>query len=501
MTVESTVLWRVHPDDDVAVALSPLSEGTRATCDGVAITLRADVPAGHKVALRVCDVDASVHKYGFPIGRATAAIAVGDWVHTHNLATRLSAHDAYTDRPRTPWEPPPVSGPTWSGYRRADGRVGTRNELWIIPTVGCVNATATRIAAKASARLEGIVDGVHAFPHPFGCSQLGDDLGTTRRLLAALLRHPNAGGVLVLGLGCENNQMAALLDAAGPLPDGRVRWFNSQAVGDELDAGVRAIEELAAVARHDVRTEVPLGELMLGMKCGGSDGFSGLSANPLLGLLAERLAGAGGTALLSEVPEMFGAEQLLMDRAVDDATYRATVALIDRFKSYFTAHGQSVHENPSPGNHAGGITTLEEKSLGAVQKGGRAPVVDVVRYGDAARPRAGGLALVEAPGNDAVSTAAMVAAGATLLLFTTGRGTPFGSLVPTLKVASNSAIATQKPHWFDLDAGRAFAGPGVAALADDAVALVLAVASGAQRAANERNDARELAIWKHGVTL
>ncbi|MCU0646544.1 MAG: altronate dehydratase family protein [Gemmatimonadaceae bacterium] len=499
---DAHALWRVHGDDDVAVALRPLAAGEAVSLAGERIDTLEAVPQGHKLALRARAVGDVVHKYGFPIGVVTAPIARGQWVHEHNLATRLREGAAYTTHARTPWRAAPLGGPTWMGYRRGDGRVGTRNEIWIIPTVGCVNTTAQRIAAAAAVRAAGRVDGVHAFPHPFGCSQLGDDLSDTRRLLASLLTHPNAGGVLVLGLGCENNQMAALLDAAGTLPDGRVRWFNSQDVGDEQADGASAIDALIEIASGDRREAVPFGELLLGLKCGGSDGLSGITANPLLGRIAERLTACGGTAMLSEVPEMFGAEQLLMDRAVDEGTYAAVVQLIERFKAYFVAHGQAVYENPSPGNHAGGITTLEEKSLGAVQKGGQAPVVEVVPYARRARARAGGLALVEAPGNDAVSTAAMVAAGATMLLFTTGRGTPFGSLVPTLKVASNAAIVARKPHWFDVDASRALTEPGgLDGLVEAAIATIGTIASGAARAANERNDARELAIWKRGVTL
>ncbi|MCU0633248.1 MAG: altronate dehydratase family protein [Gemmatimonadaceae bacterium] len=495
-------LWRVHDGDDVAVALRALEAGEAVPLDGETVHVRDAIPAGHKVALRAIGAGDAVHKYGFPIGAATSAIVPGSWVHTHNLATRLTADGTHREPTYGAWTPAPVSGPSWLGYRRADGRVGTRNEIWVLPTVGCVNTTAQRIAAAAAGRAAGRVDGVHAFPHPFGCSQLGDDLADTRRLLATLLSHPNAGAVLVLGLGCENNQMAALLDAAGPLAEGRVAWFNSQEVGDEQADGASAIDRLVERASADRREPVPFGELVLGLKCGGSDGFSGITANPLLGRIAERLAAAGGTALLSEVPEMFGAEQALMDRAVDAATFAATVAVIERFKAYFVAHQQPVHENPSPGNHAGGLTTLEEKSLGAVQKGGRAPVVGVVGYAERAQARAGGLVLVEAPGNDAVSTTAMVAAGATLELFTTGRGTPFGTLVPTIKVASNADVASRKPHWFDLDASRALTEPGgLDALTDEAIALVCAIASGTVRAANERNDARELAIWKRGVTL
>lgn len=501
---------RVHPDDDVAVALRPLAAGTEVAVGGARVTLADDVPAGHKLALRALGAGDPVRKYGEVIGAATAPVAAGAWVHAHNLATRLGGPPDDADRPgHRPAAPAGAApAPTFDGYRRRDGRVGTRNEVWIVNTVGCVNTAAERIA-RAAARLAGSehphLDGVHAFAHPYGCSQLGDDLAATQRVLAGLVRHPNAGGVLVLGLGCENNRLRELLALAGEggaVDPARLRSFNTQEVADEVEAGVEAVAELAAAMAADRREACPARDLVLGHKCGGSDGFSGLTANPLLGRLADRVTAFGGRVLLSEVPEMFGAERVLLGRAASAAVFDAGVAMVDDFKAYFRRHGQPVYENPSPGNRDGGITTLEEKSLGAVQKGGRAPVTDVRRYGAPVRAEsAGGLTLVEAPGNDGVSGTAMTAAGATLLLFTTGRGTPLGFPVPTLKVSSNSDLARRKPHWIDFDAGRLLDGAGVDALADELLALALDVASGRALANNERHGYREIAIWKAGVTL
>jgi altronate hydrolase len=372
--------------------------------------------------------------------------------------------------------------------------------LWVLNTVGCVNHAAERIARMASERFAGQVDGIHAFAHPYGCSQLGDDLRNTQRVLAGLIRQPNAGGVLILGLGCENNQLDALLALADPVDRARVKFFNTQDVIDELEQGTSAVAELVARVATDRRTDVPVSELVLGHKCGGSDGLSGITANPLVGRIADRLTSLGGSVLLTEVPEMFGAEQVLMDRAADESVFNGVVAMVNDFKKYFLDHGQAVYENPSPGNKAGGLTTLEEKSQGAIQKGGRATVVDVLRYGE--RIRRKGLSLLESPGNDGVSSTAMVVSGATLLLFTTGRGTPLGFPVPTIKISSNSDIAAKKPHWIDFDAGRLLStAVSVAQLEDELFALILAVASGERPANNERNGYREIAIWKDGVTL
>jgi altronate hydrolase len=365
-----------------------------------------------------------------------------------------------------------------------------------------VNHAAERIAQLGTQRYAGQVDGVYAFSHPYGCSQLGDDLRNTRRVLAGLMRHPNAGGVLVLGLGCESNQMDGLLDLAGDVDPERLRFFNSQEVPDEIEAGLEHLAALVARMEPDAREACPASDLVLGHKCGGSDGLSGITANPLVGRIADRLTALGGGVILTEVPEMFGAEQLLMNRAVDAAVFSGLVAMVNDFKAYFLRHGHPVHENPSPGNVAGGLTTLEEKSLGAIQKGGQAAVRGVLRYGEPTAPCEGGLWLLEAPGNDGVSSTALVASGATLLLFTTGRGTPLGFPAPTLKISSNTTIAAKKPHWIDLNAGALLDGTAtLEQLEEDLFGLILEVASGRKLASNERQGYREIAIWKEGVTL
>jgi altronate hydrolase len=458
------------------------------------------VPAGHKFALRALEQGEPVVKYGFPIGAMTQPAAAGSWLHSHNLRTQLEGMHEYAYTPSA-GRPRSVDGmPTFEGFRRADGRVGTRNEVWILNTVGCVNFVAEGIAKGAADRIGSAVDGVYAFGHPFGCSQLGDDLSHTQAVLAGLMRNPNAGGVLVLGLGCENNQMDALLARAGDVDRSRIRFFNSQDVMDERASGLTMVEELVARMADDRRTTIDASELVIGHKCGGSDGFSGISANAVVGRVADRLTSYGGGVLLTEVPEMFGAEQLLMNRATSEPVYEQLVAMINDFKAYFIRHGQNIYENPSPGNKAGGLTTLEEKSLGAIQKGGQAPVTRVLRYGEPAGP--GGLTLLEGPGNDGVSCTAMIASGATVLLFTTGRGTPLGFPVPTIKISSNSEIAAKKPHWIDFNAGALLDGTrSMDELADELFAYVLAVASGSKHTNNEQHGYREIAIWKDGVTL
>lgn len=454
------------------------------------------IPRGHKIALTDIAAGADVIKYGVPIGHATTAISAGDHVHSHNLATNLSGALDYRYAPTGKAEAA-AQVPTFMGYRRPDGRVATRNEIWILPTVGCVGRTAQRIAAAAGERVADAVDGVHAFAHPFGCSQLGDDLSATRDMLADLAAHPNAGGVVIVGLGCESNQLDALLARIPADQRAKVHWFTAQMSADEIEDGVALVAELVAAMGTIRREPVPLSELVLGVKCGGSDGFSGLTANPLVGRISDRLTAAGGSVLLTEIPEIFGAEQMLMDRAADQAVFEAIVGVVNDFKEYFLSHGEPVSENPSPGNIAGGITTLEEKSLGAVQKGGRATVTDVRRYAE--RVRKPGLTLLEAPGNDAVSCTALTAAGATMILFTTGRGTPLGFPAPTIKIATNHALAERKPGWIDFDAG-AVLDDGFDDAEADLLDRIAAFASGTQTAA-ERNGEREIALWKRGVTL
>ena len=491
---------RIAPDDDVAVALRDLARGEEVEIGSTTIALLDSIARGHKLAIRNIRAGEPVRRYGWPIGRATADIPVGAHVHTHNVQTLLAGLDSYRFEPLAPSTPSDLARgqPTFMGYRRANGRVGTRNEIWILCTVGCVGRTAERIARLAATRFADRVDGVHAFPHQFGCSQLGGDLDRTRHLIAALAQHPNAGGVLIVGLGCESNQLEPLLADLPGADRTRVRAFAAQAESDETEAGLRAVEELVQIAERDRREPCGIDSLCIGVKCGGSDGFSGISANPLVGRITDWVTANGGTSILTEIPEIFGAERLLMQRAANERVFDDVVQLVNDFKEYFMRNGEPLHENPSPGNIAGGITTLEEKSLGAVQKGGRAVVTQVLRYGE--RVRAPGLALLEAPGNDGVSSTALVAAGATLVLFTTGRGTPLGFPAPTLKVSSNTPLAQNKPHWIDFDAGQVLSGKDPQALTEEFIELIVRTASGA-RAKNEINEEREIAIWKNGVTL
>jgi altronate hydrolase len=487
----------IHSGDHVATLLEAAAAGDTVEAGAVALVARADIPKGHKIALRDLAEGEEVVKFGFPIGRATAPITAGDHVHSHNLATGLSGTLDYRYAPHAAPRRAAPAEQSFLGYVRADGRVGTRNEIWILPTVGCVGRTAERIAAEASQRHAGEVDGVHAFAHPYGCSQLGDDLGATRRMLAALARHPNAGGVLLLGLGCESNQIAQLLAELPEAERAHIRTLVAQNAADEVEEGLAAVAELAAHAARTKRQPVRLDKLVLGVKCGGSDGFSGLTANPLVGRMSDLVTAAGGSVVLTEIPEIFGAEQMLMDRAESRPVFEDVVGVVNDFKRYFLSHGEPVSENPSPGNIAGGITTLEEKSLGAVQKAGHATLSDVKRYGE--RVERNGLTLLEAPGNDAVSSTALAAAGATVILFTTGRGTPLGFPVPTVKIASNSDLARRKPGWIDFDAGEVLT-HGFEAAEQALVERIVAIASGEETAA-ERNGEREIAFWKRGVTL
>lgn len=484
---------RIHPLDNVAVALTDLHAGE--TVAG--ITLREDVPAGHKVALAPLHPGDKVIKYGCPIGHATVEVAPGSWLHTHNVRTDLSDTLTYTYTPTHPHLEKHAPD-TFPGFPREDGRAGVRNEIWIIPTVGCVNDIASALARRAQKFLHGSVEDVIAFRHPYGCSQMGDDQENTRRLLADLIRHPNAGGVLVLGLGCENSGVDALRPYLGEEPLPRVRTLVCQEVEDELSAGEALLRELIDQAAPWERVPVSTEKLVIGLKCGGSDGFSGITANPTIGAFSDRLIARGGTTILTEVPEMFGAETLLMDRCESEAVFRQTVSLINDFKHYFTANHQTVYENPSPGNKKGGITTLEDKSLGCTQKSGSAPVVDVLPY--AHRVEKPGLNLLSAPGNDLVAATALAAAGAQIVLFSTGRGTPFACPVPTVKIASNPILAQRKRNWIDFSAAPALEGVSIEQLGEALYRKVLAVAGG-EPVKSEEAGFHDLAIFKQGVTL
>lgn len=494
---------RINPADNVAVALADdLKAGEICDTGESAVRLLSDVPRGHKFALSDIAPGESVIKYGYPVGRATSPVPAGEWVHVHNLSTSLGANldYAYNPSPAPAVNPGPV--PQVSAYLRRNGAMGIRNELWVLPTVGCINGSARAIAEALSREYSGFpsgsIDDIIAFTHSYGCSQLGRDHDNTRRALAALARHPNAGGVIVLGLGCENNRIDRLREEIGDFDPERLRFISAQEVEDEVAAGIAAGREILGLMKEDRRTPLPASLLRIGLKCGGSDGLSGITANPLAGMLSDLVCGWGGTTVLTEVPEMFGAETILMDRAADRAVFDAEVRLINGFKDYFRMNGQPVYENPSPGNKAGGISTLEEKSLGCVQKGGHAPVTAVLGYAETtALP---GLNLLDAPGNDLVASTALALSGCQMVLFTTGRGTPFGTCVPTLKISTNSSLAARKPGWIDFDAGTLVGEEAPAAALKRLTALVLEVAGG-RRVRQEISRHKEIAIFKSGVTL
>ena len=498
MKTDAAAHWlQIHGDDTVAVALQPLPKGTQASGNGWACTLSDDIPRGHKFAFTAIHQNENVIKYGSPIGRATTLIPAGAWVHTHNLRTGLKPDGKYEYAPEH--IPAAAAEPAvFSGFKRRNGKIGIRNELWILPTVGCINGFAESLAREAIQLVGTDIDGIFAFPHPYGCSQLGGDLEYTVRLISRLAEHPNAGGVLIVGLGCENAGISVIKNELDEKACSAIRFLNVQDCNDELEEGLRLIGELTEEASSCKREDLPSSELIVGLKCGGSDGLSGITANPLLGKLTEKLTAAGGTALLTEVPEMFGAETILMNRCTDETVFAQTVELIQTHKRYFTDAGQPVYENPSPGNKEGGITTLEEKSLGCIQKAGRVPVSGVIPYGKAAASK--GLLLVDAPGNDLVASTALAAAGAHLILFTTGRGTPFGSPVPTLKISSNTPLYEKKPHWIDFDAGIIAAGTDAGILCGKLMELVIESASGRKTLA-EQHGYRDMAIFKRGVTL
>ncbi len=493
---------KINPADNVAVALQDLLKGE--VVEGV--TLLVDIPRGHKIVLRDLKAGENVIKYGFPIGHVTKDAKAGTMVNHECIKTNLEGLLDYKYEPISSVISTGAEGVaeksqyTFKGYRRSDGQVGVRNQIWVIPTVGCVNGICQQIVDRFKAEFPGHpgVDAVVAFPHNYGCSQLGGDHENTRTILRDMVHHPNAGGVLVVSLGCENNQLDAFRELCGPVDESRVRMFVTQKVKDEVEYGLQQLREIYAVASKDVREDVPVSELRVGLKCGGSDGLSGITANPLLGVFSDWIVEQGGTTVLTEVPEMFGAETILMNRCQDEATFEKTVHLINDFKEYFMKQGMPVYENPSPGNKAGGISTLEEKSLGCTQKCGKSLVRGVLKYGE--RLQVKGLNLLSAPGNDLVASTALASAGCQIVLFTTGRGTPFGSYVPTMKISTNTPLFEGKPNWIDFNAGVLAQDEKMESVAARFRDYVLSVASG-EPVNNEKNGYRELAIFKQGVTL
>lgn len=486
----------ISPSDSAGVALSHLKKGE--TAEGV--TLLEDIEKGHKFALKDIKSGENIIKYGEVIGSATKDIAAGEHIHSHNMATNLLGQLEYGYNKKESAKLPKYESRKVMVYERKNGEVGIRNELWVIPTVGCVNAQARAIAAEFQKRhgdLSGI-DGVFAYTHPYGCSQIGEDHERTRTILQRMVKHPNCGGVLVLGLGCENNRMDVFKETLGDYDEERTAFLVAQDVEDEIAEGVKLLEKLYETAKNDTRTERDISCLRIGLKCGGSDGLSGITANPLVGRFSDYLASVGGTTVLTEVPEMFGAEQLLMDRAKDKNIFDKIVRLINGFKEYYQRHDQPVYENPSPGNKAGGITTLEDKSLGCTQKSGSSEVCDVLFDGDVLTSH--GLNLLNGPGNDMVAVTNLASAGCHMVLFTTGRGTPFGGYVPTVKISTNSELAGKKQNWIDFDAGGIAAGESFESTLEKLIDFVVNTANGRQTA-NERYNSRDIAIFKTGVTL
>jgi altronate hydrolase len=498
--MELSAFLKINPTDSVVVCLRPMKKGEVIDIDGKQIVLLQDTPAGHKVLIHDTPEGTDIIKYGYPIGHAKKDLKAGEWVNENNLKTNLSGTLEYEYKPVNEKLTIKNDHRTFKGYVRKNGDVGVRNEIWVVPTVGCVNGIAEELVKRLieETGLKGI-DAIHAWHHNYGCSQLSEDHENTRKVLRDIVLHPNAGAVLVLSLGCENNQPEDFMEMLGDYDKDRIKLLVTQRVeGDEVEEGLKIMRGLYAIAKEDKREDVPVSKLRVGLKCGGSDGFSGITANPLVGEFSDWLVAQGGTSVLTEVPEMFGAETILMNRCETPELFNQTVTLINNFKNYFLSHGEPVGENPSPGNKAGGISTLEDKALGCTQKCGRAPVSGVMEYGD--RIQLHGLNLLSAPGNDLVASTALASCGCHIVLFTTGRGTPFGTFVPTMKIATNPTLAKNKPSWVDFSAGQLVEGRTMQEIVPEFIDKVLAVASG-EKARNEENGYREISIFKNGVTL
>ena len=498
--MEKAPFIKINKADTVVVCLKNYTKGETINVDGAIVTVAQDTPVGHKILLKDTPVGTDIIKYGYPIGHAKEDLKAGQWVNENNLKTNLAGTLTYQYNPVHEELAIPDEHLTFKGYVRKNGEVGIRNEVWIVPTVGCVNGIAEKLAKmlEDETKLEGI-DAVHAWHHNYGCSQLSEDHENTRKVLRDIVLHPNAGAVLVLSLGCENNQPDQFEKLLGDYDNDRVKFLVTQQVqGDDLEEGMKILRSLYGIAKNDKRTDCPLSELRVGLKCGGSDGLSGITANPLVGEFSDFLVAQGGTSILTEVPEMFGAETILMNRCKNEELVNRTVKLINDFKEYFLSHGEPVGENPSPGNKAGGISTLEDKALGCTQKCGRAPVCGILGYGD--RLETKGLNLLSAPGNDLVAATALAAAGCQIVLFTTGRGTPFGTFIPTMKISTNSNLFNNKPNWIDFNAGELVDGTDMKSLLRKFIDKIISIANG-DKTCNEKNGYREISIFKNGVTL
>ncbi|MGL4672308.1 UxaA family hydrolase [Cetobacterium sp.] len=491
---------KINRKDNVGVALCFIPEGEIVEIDGKKLKLKEDIKKGHKFAIEAIEINQNIVKYGMPIGYSLKNLEVGEWVHTHNLKTNLSDLDTYSYENLNEIDLERDKSRKVKVYSRKNNKIGIRNELWIVPTVGCVNGVGENIINEFKKRFDvSNLDGLNIFKHNYGCSQLGEDHINTRTILQNIVKHPNAGGVLVLGLGCENNQVKEFKETLGEYDSARVMFLIAQDVEDEIEDGIKLLKELYDNILLEKRVEKEFGELVIGLECGGSDGFSGITANPLVGEFSDYLVEHNGTTILTEVPEMFGAETLLMERCVTEDVFNKTVDMVNNFKKYFISYDQCIYENPSPGNKEGGITTLEDKSLGCTQKSGISKVQDVLKYGEVVKER--GLILLEAPGNDLVATTALGAAGSHIVLFTTGRGTPYGGFIPTVKISTNSELAKKKPKWIDFDAGKLLnEDMTMKNLSKEFIDYIIDVVEG-KKTNNELNNFKEIAIFKNGVTL
>lgn len=489
---------KISGADNVAIALKNLSIGQIFEIDGEVFGLKDQIKKGHKFAIRPIKKSQSISKFGFPIGTSTQDIDIGEWVHVHNIKSNLENGKIEFDYKEPNILPLHNCDLEINAYRRQDGRIGIRNEIWIFPTVGCVSALAQKLARDVTLKSGDNIDGIYAFAHQFGCSQLGEDLEATKNIIASLATHPNSCGVLIIGLGCENNRLSKLLEAIPQEYHYKIKSFEAQKVADEYQYGMSLLGQIIDESKKAKRENVNLNELAIGVKCGGSDGFSGLSANPLIGRISKYFTNIGAKVIMTEIPEVFGAENILFANCKDKKTYQSLFSMIENFKNYFVKNGQKIYENPSPGNKDGGISTLEEKSLGAVQKSGGAIITDVLEYGQLVREN--GLSVLNAPGNDAISSTALAASGVHIILFSTGRGTPLGFCVPTLKIASNSELANNKSHWIDFDAGEILQSGEFEHAQNNLISQIIAIANG-EPTKNEINEIREFAIWKNGVTL
>tara|TARA_R110001583_G_scaffold189182_2_gene351900 strand:- start:501 stop:1988 length:1488 start_codon:yes stop_codon:yes gene_type:complete len=489
----------IHPADNVIIALKDIEKDQTIEVNGNHVQVLEVINRGHKMAIQKINHSEFIIKYGSPIGHAVEQIQPGQAIHTHNIKTNLSNVSDYQYLPKTTPFNTHLKNQEIQTYQRPNGDIGIRNELWVIPTVGCVNGISQQIVNRfIEQNPQLLIDGIYVFPHQFGCSQLGDDHENTKKILADMVLHPNAGGVLVIGLGCENNQIEPFKELLGNYDNQRIHFMVTQQEMNEVEVGIKHLQEIYQVMSLDKRTSCSIGKLRIGLECGGSDGLSGITANPLLGVISDYLVTQGGTTVLTEVPEMFGAEHILFERCINREIFDKGVAMVNEFKQYFIDHNQPIYENPSPGNKIGGISTLEDKSLGCTQKAGNSPVVDVLKYGE--RLKAPGLNLLSAPGNDAIATSALAASGCHLVLFTTGRGTPYGGFVPTMKISTNSDLFQRKPHWIDFNAGSIVEGGHINEVASDFLDKIVSVING-QKTCNESNNIRELALFKSGVTL